>query len=205
MLFYNSLSKIFRLIRPTIVKGENNRVSIRSKRHAFYVRVYGDNNTIDIGEGSRLKNTQITMMGSNNHVIAEDGSKFDGPVHITLEGNSTLYIGRNSGLRGVKFIVKDGTITVGRNCMFSYDILLRNTDGHKILDNEGYVTNQPQDITIEDHVWICERCTILKGVTIRTNSVVAFGSVVTKDCPPHSIMAGNPARVVKCNINWLNK
>ena len=205
MLFYSFLQKIYSFFRPTIVKGQNNTVSIRSKRHNFYVRIYGDNNTIDIGEGSRLKNTRITMMGSNNHVIAEDGSKFDGPCSISLDGNAILYIGRNSGIRGVKFIVKDGTITIGRNCIFSYDILLRNTDGHKILDNEGDVTNQPQDITIEDHVWICERCTILKGVTIKTDSVVAFGSVVTKDCPPHSIMAGNPARVVKRNINWLNK
>ena len=205
MLFYNSLSKIFRLIRPTIVKGENNRVSIRSKRHAFYVRVYGDSNTIDIGKGSRLKNTQITMMGSNNHLIAEDGSKFDGPVHITLEGNSTLYIGRNSGLRGVTFVLKDANITVGRNCMFSYDILLRNTDSHKVLDSDGNVTNAPRDIIIKDHVWLCERCTILKGVTIGQDSVVAYGAVVTKDCPPNSIVAGNPARVVKQDMNWVNK
>lgn len=205
MLFYSSLRKIYSYFRPTIVKGKNNTVSIRSKRHDFYVRIYGDDNTIDIGEGSRLKNTRITMMGSNNHIIAEDGSKFDGPVHITLEGNSTLYIGRNSGLRGVTFVLKDGNITVGRNCMFSYGILLRNNDAHKVLDSEGNVTNAPRDIVIKDHVWLCENCSILKGVTIEQDSVVAYGAVVTKDCPPNSIVAGNPARIVKQAINWVNK
>ena len=205
MQFYSFFSKFFHRYIPTIVRGKNNTVSIRSKRHDFFVRIYGDNNSIDIGEGSRLKNTHINITGSNNHVIAEDGSKFDGPINITLEGNSTLYIGRNSGIRGVTFVLKDGNISVGRNCMFSYGILLRNNDSHKVLDSEGNVTNSPQDIIINDHVWLCERCTILKGVTVGADSIIAFGAVVTKDCPPNSIMAGNPARVVKQNINWLNK
>lgn len=205
MLFSDNIRKIYRRLRPTIVKGTNNTVSIKSHRHNFVVRVSGNNNTIEIGEGSRLKNTQINIYGDNNRVIAESGSKFDGPCNITLEGNATLYIGRNSGIRGVTFIVKDGKITVGSNCMFGYGILLRNNDGHKILDSEGNVTNPPRDVTLQDHVWLCERCSILKGVTIGSDSVIAFGAVVTKDCPPNSIMAGNPARVVKENINWLNK
>lgn len=205
MLFADTIRRAYRCLKPTVIKGANNTISIKSKRKNFIVRVYGNNNTIEIGEGSRLKNTQINLLGDNNHVIAESGSKFDGPCNITLEGNSTLYIGRNSGIRGVTFVLKDGKITVGRNCMFGYDILLRNNDGHKLLDSEGNVTNPSRDVTIQDHVWFCERSTILKGVTIGSDSVIAFGAVVTKDCPPNSIMAGNPARVVRQNINWLNK
>jgi len=45
----------------------------------------------------------------------------------------------------------------------------------------------------------------LKGVRMGQDSIAAFGAVVTKDCPPNSIMAGNPARVVKSGINWANK
>lgn len=205
MLFADTIRRLYRRLRPTIVKGVNNSVSIKSRRHNFVIRAYGNNNSIEIGEGSRLKNTQINLFGDNNRVIAEDGSKFDGPCNITLEGNATLYIGRNSGIRGVNFIVKDGKITIGRNCMFGYGIMLRNFDGHKILDGEGNVTNSPRDVVIEDHVWLCERCTVLKGVTIGADSVIAYGAVVTKDCPQNSIIAGNPARVVKQNINWLNK
>ena len=205
MIYPSFLRVIYRRLRPTIVNGKNNTVAIKSKRHDFRVRIDGNNNTIDIGEGSRLKNTRIQVYGDNNHIIAEDGSKFDGPCSITLEGNATLYIGRNSGIRGVTFVLKDANKTVGRNCMFSYDILVRNNDSHKVLDSEGNVTNQAQDIVINDHVWLCERSSILKGVTIGADSIIAFGAVVTKDCPPNSIMAGNPARVVKQDINWLNK
>lgn len=205
MIYPGFIRKIYRRLRPIVIKGNNNMVSIKSKRHGFYVRIHGDNNSIDIGENSRLKYTQITIMGDNNHIIAEDGSKLDGPCKITLEGNSTLYIGCNSGIRGVTFVAKDADIKVGRNCMFSYDVTVRNNDSHKVLDQDGNVTNMAQDIVIGDHVWLCERSTILKGVTIGNDSVIAYGAIVTKDCPPNSIMAGNPARVVKQDINWLNK
>lgn len=50
---------------------------------------------------------------------------------------------------------------------------------------------------IEDNVWIGERSTILKGVTIGEGSIVACDSVVTKSVPPFSLIAGNPAKVVK--------
>lgn len=52
-------------------------------------------------------------------------------------------------------------------------------------------------IVIEDNVWIGEYAAILKGVTIGTGSIVASHAVVTKDVPPYTIVAGNPARVVK--------
>ena len=52
-------------------------------------------------------------------------------------------------------------------------------------------------VTIEDDCWIASNSTILAGVTIGTGSVVAAGSVVTKDVPPYSVVAGSPAVVIK--------
>lgn len=205
MSVLRSLQSIYRFVRPIIIKGLNNHIEIKSKRHNFIVRVYGNNNIIEIGENCRLKNTKISLMGDNNRVFFENGAKFDGPCSISLEGNSTLYVGTNSGVRGVNFVLRDGSVRVGRNCMFGYGILIRNSDSHKVLDSNGTVTNQPKDIEIGNHVWLCERCTILKGVTIGDDSIIALGAIVTKNCPPNSIMAGNPAQVVKKDINWLNK
>lgn len=52
-------------------------------------------------------------------------------------------------------------------------------------------------IVIEDEVWICANVTILSGVTISKGAIVAAGSVVTNDVPAYSIVAGNPAKIIK--------
>lgn len=52
-------------------------------------------------------------------------------------------------------------------------------------------------VTIEDDVWIGSRVTILPGVHIGKGVIIGAGSVVTKDIPPYTIVAGNPAKIVK--------
>ena len=64
------------------------------------------------------------------------------------------------------------------------------------------MTNKPRDIRLGEHVWIGQNATILKGVSIGNNSIVAFGTVVTKDVPANAIVAGVPSKVVKTGITW---
>ena len=67
-------------------------------------------------------------------------------------------------------------------------------DTQKRIDEQG-VSTIP--VTIEDDVWIGANAVILPGVTIGNHCVVAAGAVVTKDVPPHSLVAGVPAKVIK--------
>ena len=62
------------------------------------------------------------------------------------------------------------------------------------IDEQGVSTNP---VTIEDDIWIGANAVILPGVTIGNHSVVAAGAVVTKDVPPHSLVAGVPAKKIK--------
>ena len=68
------------------------------------------------------------------------------------------------------------------------------SDTSKRIDEQGVSTSP---VTIEDDVWIGANAVILPGVTIGEHCVVAAGAVVTKDVPPHSLVAGVPAKVIK--------
>ncbi len=68
------------------------------------------------------------------------------------------------------------------------------TDTNKRIDEQGVSTNP---VVIEDDIWIGANAVVLPGVSIGTHSVVAAGAVVTKDVPPHSLVAGVPAKIIK--------
>ena len=98
------------------------------------------------------------------------------------------------------------SIRIGHGVVISERVVLRDSDNHVIslkLDNctvDGKSVATP--IIIGDHVWIGMNVTVLKGVTIGDGAVVAAGSMVTKDVPPHSLVAGVPAKVVKTDVEW---
>ena len=67
-------------------------------------------------------------------------------------------------------------------------------NSEKRIDEQGVSTSA---VVIEDDIWIGANAVILPGVTIGHHSVVAAGAVVTKDVPPHSLVAGVPAKIMK--------
>lgn len=67
-------------------------------------------------------------------------------------------------------------------------------DPSRRIDEQGVSTTP---VTIEDDVWIGANSVILPGVTVGTHSVIAAGAVVTRNVPPHTLVAGVPAKVIK--------
>ena len=117
---------------------------------------------------------------------------------ISVNRNATLEIGSGFFNHGARIHCFD-KITIGNGVYIGDDVAIRDSDGHEIVGAEKPMT---LPIVIKDHVWIGARVTIVKGVTIGEGAVVAAGAVVTKDVPPHTMVAGVPARVVKENVSW---
>ncbi|MFD1316098.1 DapH/DapD/GlmU-related protein [Namhaeicola litoreus] len=70
---------------------------------------------------------------------------------------------------------------------------------HKFKEPNKNINNQGfnfKNITVEVDVWIAARCTILSGVNIGKGSVIAAGSVITKDIQPYSVVAGVPGKII---------
>ncbi len=87
-------------------------------------------------------------------------------------------------------------IVIGDGVMMANGTYVTDSDWHTIYDRTRR-DEQPYPVKIGDNVWLGDNCTVLKGVTIGENSVVAARAVVTKDVPANVVVAGNPARVVK--------
>ena len=86
--------------------------------------------------------------------------------------------------------------------MLSSGIEVFATDCHAIIDN-NCVLNRGNNIVIGDHCWIGKNVFICKNTKIPSNSIVGACSVVTKCFDEENIIiAGNPAKIVKRNINW---
>lgn len=83
-------------------------------------------------------------------------------------------------------------VIIGMRCLISWDCVIMDRNYHGI---DGPEVIKP--VIIEDNVWIGCRAIVLPGVRIGSYSVVGAGSVVTKDVPPNTLVAGNPARIVR--------
>lgn len=90
-------------------------------------------------------------------------------------------------------------IEIGKGCAISDNVCIADSDSHCI---DGHMEKVKAPIVIGDHVWIGKNVTILKGVTIGDGAVVGAGSVVTKDVLSNTVVAGNPAKLIKTIEKW---
>ena len=116
------------------------------------------------------------------------------PARITIEPGAEIRAGDNFGLNYGVEIYAAKSITMGDNMMIGDQVTIYDTDFHRI--DEG---SEPRvaAVTIGDNVWLGRGATVLPGVTIGDHSIVAAGAVVTKDVAARTVVAGNPARVVR--------
>ncbi|ANH80446.1 acetyltransferase [Niabella ginsenosidivorans] len=125
---------------------------------------------------------------------------------VINNGVGDVEIGSHS-IIGVGCVVI-GPISVGKHVMFAQHVVASGLN-HGYQDIHQPISHQQVEckrIIVEDEVWIGANSVITAGVTLGKHSVVGAGSVVTKDVPPFSIVAGNPARVIKqynnVSKNW---
>ncbi len=169
----------------------------------------GHDNSIIIGNGGGLKDCKIFFYGTNCTLHLGSNVYLKNNVFWFEDNGSEIYIGEKTTTEeGCQFAACEGKrINIGKDCMFSHNVDIRNTDSHSILNDRGERINPSSNILIGDHVWIGIRSTILKGCIVPSNSVIAAQSLVTKSLKAHdnSLIAGSPASVISTNIHWDRK
>jgi acetyltransferase-like isoleucine patch superfamily enzyme len=117
-------------------------------------------------------------------------------TQLTVEEGASLTIGDNVFINAGCGIAATKEISIGNNVKIGPRTSILDSDYH-LLDEDIDKDHLRRPIIIEDNVWIGTRCTILPGVRIGRNSVIATGSVVNKDIPSNVLAGGTPAKVIK--------
>ena len=170
---------------------------------------------VEFGEGFYCETAQIfrhlrsrkrkaVMIGK--HVSCYAGCSF------AVGENGRCTIGDFTLLNGA-LIMAEEKIGIGSHCLISWNVGIADSDFHPLEPTQRHIDAQAlapffkdrparpklktAPVRIADNVWIGMNAVILKGITIGENSVVAAGSVVTKSVLPNTVVAGNPAVVVR--------
>jgi acetyltransferase-like isoleucine patch superfamily enzyme len=150
-----------------------------------------------------FKDAELTLGNNvtlNSRNYRYQAASMYSPMKIIADKNAKIEIGDNSRINGT-CIHAISNISIGENCLIASNTNIFDSNRHDIsfenLPNRLNISKKPKDILIEDYVWIGLNSIILPGVKIAYGSVVGAGSIVTKDVPPMSIVAGNPAKIIR--------
>lgn len=141
-----------------------------------------------------------SYLATGSDIEIDKSVRFGRWCFFTSKGGE-IVIGENTFLNTQVILNADigGKIHISNDCMIGPRTIFR-TANHKIKDINSVKREQGHafaDILVERNVWIGANVTVLPGVTIGENSVIAAGAVVTKDIPKNCLAAGVPAIVKK--------
>ncbi len=128
--------------------------------------------------------------------IAEPGQRVEIGVWGRHDGEGRVHIGDCVLMSPGSRISASDEVTIGNGVMMANGSYVTDSDWHTIYDRTVR-DERVLPVAIGDNVWLGDHATVLKGVSIGANSVVAARAVVTRDVPANVVVAGNPAKVVK--------
>jgi maltose O-acetyltransferase len=196
---------MYRFLRNIYVKIVNFSTSANIKKN---VTLLGTNYCF-----TRSSNIDLSDGSDKNDIVLGDNVKMNGT--LASQNHGKIYLGNNIRLASNSMVGSVLSVKIGDYVAIADWVVIMDNNNHPINPNDRLIWSKSPSISeynkwrysdakpieIGKNVWIGSRARINKGVTIGENSIIAANSVVTKDVPANSIAAGNPARVVKTDID----
>jgi acetyltransferase-like isoleucine patch superfamily enzyme len=165
------------------------------------------------GENVIFRNTSrvINSTTDKNKIVLGDNVLVDGELCVFNYGGM-ITVGEYSYIGMGSRIWSGEKITIGKYVLISHNVGISDTSAHeynylerakryKDLLEHGFPKDKAgiktAPIYIDDYAWINFDAIVMRGVTIGKGAIVGAGSVVTKDVPPFTLVAGNPARIIR--------
>lgn len=200
------LSFLFRLFGLNKIRGRSGLTLCWSGSFCkrFRISNHGKSNTVLIGKGCRFRDCSVEIYGNNNRIIIANDCVGHG-LEIWASEGSIVEINQHSHFAGKSHLAatEGKKISIGERCLFASEIVFRTGDSHSILDMEGKRLNPAKDIQVNNHVWIGQGVTVLKGTEIGNDCIVGINSLLTgKKYGSNCVIAGSPAEVIKKDVTW---
>jgi len=169
----------------------------------LHLMAWWNGGTCQIGQSVRIKHPTV-FQGRGKLIVSNYvtlGYRLAGAMNMPIvlqprEPGAVISIDeRTAVMNGCELIART-QIEIGTNCRIGPHTLVYDSDFHELAPDRRDESGKSAPIVIGDNVWIGSRVMILKGVSIGNDAVIAAGSVVTKDVPQGSIVAGTPAKQV---------
>ena len=180
-------------------------IKIKDKLEKFSLKItywkLEANPKIIIHDSVRLKKSTLVECRYGGQIFIGKGTELLENVLILTYGGD-IKIGEGCSINAGTIIYGVSSTIIGNNVLIAGGCMIIPTN-HRFDNLEANIRDQglnSSPIIIEDNVWIGHGCSILAGIRIGEGSVIAAGSVVNKDVPPFSVMAGVPAKIVKKRI-----
>lgn len=167
------------------------------ERHRFLKRNLGvrSDNTLKLRKSSYIKCGKNVIIGEESRLLCWD--EYNGKP---LQNKPNITIGDNFHATRRLTMQCANSITIGNDVLVASDVFIIDYNHGTDPRTPSYLNNPlllSDGVKINDGAWIGNNAVILGGVTIGEKAIVAAGSVVTKNVPPYTIVAGNPAKVIK--------
>lgn len=176
-----------------------------SKIYTFLIKrsFYSFGKKSNIKPFANLSNCQNISIGHNVNIGVNcriTVSNFFGKIPCHSLNKIKMKIGNYVDIGNGTFISANNNVEIGNHIIMAPYVFITDHD-HGFLDVNKNLHQQAITeggfVKIEDNVFLGTKCSILKNVTIGTHSIIGANSVVTKDVPSYSIVAGNPAKIIK--------
>lgn len=161
---------------------------------------------LKLAHGGRFRGPALCQVSPRSEITVERGAALSiGPgfkmrdgAKLRVRRGAVCKLGKNVSLNSNNFLVCRESITLGDDIMLSPNVQIYDHD-HDYRAAGGIKAMQfkTAPVVIGSNVWIGANCTILPGVTIGNDAVIAAGAVVNRDVPPRAVVGGVPARVLK--------
>lgn len=149
--------------------------------------------TAEINGAYHTPEEQRALMSELTGKPVDEGFALFPPIYTDCGRNLTT--GKNVFINSGCCFQDQGGVTIGDGCLIGHQVVFATLD--HMLDPSDRASMVAHPITVGRNVWIGSHATILSGVTIGDNSVIAAGAVVTTSVPANCVAAGVPARIIK--------